>query len=298
MRKDDMKHIILSHKTALSFTRDFRILNNKSELINRAESVVFSKKRHGDDRLDVMVNSSAQRHKNWRYSFHLQSKPLPKNSIIQINEHISIVCPELLLIQLSRLMPLEQLSIIALEFCGTYSVSSTNGKFVSNLSPVTSVSKINKYLEKFVKFNKTAWGIKNIRKILKFLQSNSASPMESQLYLHLCGPRWLGFYSCKKLLFNTKINLSKEAQKIAGQAFVVPDLVSVDAKLAIEYNSAKFHENQYQSQKDHRRRDALVYDGWQVFSFTPEQFYDKKTFEIIATSIKKALHARKQITEQ
>ena len=85
--------------------------------------------------------------------------------------------------------------------------------------------------------------------------------MESHLYIKLCGPRKYGCYGCENLDFNSKIVLSDEAAKIAGQKYILPDLSSKAKKIAIEYNSAKFHENIERGQKDQRRRDALVYDG-------------------------------------
>ena len=85
--------------------------------------------------------------------------------------------------------------------------------------------------------------------------------MESRLFIKLCGGRKYGLYECKNLKFNERVPLSSNARKIAGQDFVIPDLSSQKHKVAIEYNSAQFHEEIIQGQKDQRRRDALVHDG-------------------------------------
>ena len=97
--------------------------------------------------------------------------------------------------------------------------------------------------------------------ICKYAKEQSASPMESRLYIKLCGPRIKGFYECKNIKLNQQVKLSNKAKLIAGQDIVVPDLSCKSKKVAIEYDSAKFHESTTQGQRDKRRRDALVYDG-------------------------------------
>lgn len=119
--------------------------------------------------------------------------------------------------------------------------------------------------------------------------------MESRLYLKLCGPRNRGLYSCRNLKFNQEIEPSSDAKKIAGQNVIKPDISCAEKKVAMEYNSSQHHNDAKQSQKDQRRRDALVHDGWTVYSFTPQQVYDAKTFHIIAMQILKDLDQYKQI---
>ena len=85
--------------------------------------------------------------------------------------------------------------------------------------------------------------------------------MESRLYIKIAGPRSKGLYGCKKLIFNKTTKISNSAKKIAGQEYIRPDLSNATNKVAIEYDSAVFHKNTEQAQRDKRRRDALVYDG-------------------------------------
>lgn len=145
--------------------------------------------------------------------------------------------------------------------CGTYSIDPISHKFIDNLAPLTTPENIKKFLSDFEKKNTKFKGKRTINNVVKFIEANSASPMESRLFIKLCGSRNEGFYSCRELIMNKQIQLSKEARKIAGQNVVIPDIVCEKLKLAIEYNSAQFHESSEQGQKDCRRRDALVYDG-------------------------------------
>ena len=186
---------------------------------------------------------------------------LPRNSIMNFDDNISIVCPELLLLQMASLLPFLQFCLIAYEFCGTFTIDHNTKNFVNNIEPITNKIKIENFIAKIEKKNKNAKSIKIIKNLLEVLEDGAASPMESRLFLKLCGNRKLGLYGCKNLKFNQNIEMSTQAQKIAGQRIIIPDIVNKQRKVAIEYNSSMFHEDSVQGQKDQKRRDALVYDG-------------------------------------
>lgn len=169
--------------------------------------------------------------------------------------------PELLLIQLASALPYSQLALIAFEMCGTYAIDPCARNFVSDLAPATTPKKIEQYVKDYARLNPHFKGKRKIEAILAILKEGAASPMESRLFIKLCGARKDGFYGCRGLDMNLPVQLSTEACKIAGQPIVYPDLLSSKFKIAIEYNSAQYHESNKQGQKDRRRRDALVYDG-------------------------------------
>ena len=102
----------------------------------------------------------------------------------------------------------------------------------------------------------------------------------------------LYWYNSSTLL---RWNLSKiisliHKQLIAGQDYIIPDISCKKKKVAIEYDSAQFHENTERGQRDKRRRDALVKDGWKVFTIVPQQINNAETFDIIAKQILKSLN--------
>ena len=151
-----MNNIILSHKTALYVIRKLRSENNIKSILVFVEEIIHSRKNHGNQNLEILVNSHNKKHNNWRFNYHVLVNKLPHNSMLKLTDEISVVCPELLLIQLSRFMPLEILCVIALEFCGTYSISPDTGDFVSNIKPITNVNKIKDYVNKFSRNNNNA----------------------------------------------------------------------------------------------------------------------------------------------
>ena len=154
------------------------------------------------------------------------------------------------------------LALLVLEFCGNFSISNNAEQgFVSDINPITTVKDIQKFLDAFSKNSRCIRGINNLREVLTFASDNSNSPMESRLFVKLCGPRHKGLYSSKGLKLNSSVRVSETASKIAGQNIITPDISCAKNKVAIEYDSSQFHEESVQGQKDKRRRDALVSEG-------------------------------------
>lgn len=285
-----MQEIILSHSSALIVNRQMRINNGTIPFLKYVESLINSKEKYGTNFIEVMVDTKIRAHNNWRFKYRVCSASLPKNSIYKITDNIFCVSPELLVIQLSNLLSVEKLALIVLEMCGTYSINPINKNFERKLPLQITTESLKAYIKKYEKLNPGFHGVNNLKKICKFINNGAASPMESRLYIRLCGNRKNGYYGCTGLEMNKSVKLSKEAAKIAGQNIVIVDILCKRLKVAIEYNSAEYHENSAQGQKDSRRRDALVFDGWEVFSITPQQYYNEETFHIIALQILKALN--------
>lgn len=162
-------------------------------------------------------------------------------------------------------------------------------EFTRDIQPLTNIEEIQKFLKNYKKLNKRACGINNLNKILDYTNDYSASPMESRIYIKLCGLANKGYYGCKNLLMNQKIELSKESKLIAGQMYIKPDFCCPEKKLAIGYDSAQYHENTKQGQKDKRRRDALLNDGWTTITLVPAHVNNNQLFDIMARKILKAL---------
>lgn len=214
---------------------------------------------------------------------------MPKKYTLQINPNIISVKPELLLIQLANSLSFNKLFLLTLEFCGTYSINVSSLGFDNGLSSLTNVAEIQKFLKNYKKLNKRAFGINKLNKVLNYASNNSASPMESRIYIKLCGPANKGYYGCKNLLMNYPIKLGPKSALIAGQSYVKPDFCCPEKKLTIEYDSAQYHENTERGQKDKRRRDALLNDGWTTITLVPAHVYNNQLFDIMARKILRAL---------
>lgn len=283
-----MNQLILSHQTALYAFRQFRFYNSWFQVINNIEKRLC-KASEDVNKIDTMVSDVNKAWKNKRIEFHIRPKSIPKKSILTLSNNIKCVCPELLLIQMASKLSIENLSLMLMEFAGTYTITPETQQATNVNSKLISFNQSTNYLNKYCNLNKNGHGLHKIAKAITFCAENSASPMESRLYIKLCGPRSLGFYGCKNLKMNAPINVSNKSALIAGQKTIVPDISCIKKKVAIEYDSSQFHENVIRDQKDKRRRDALVNEGWKVHTIIPQQLKNPYTFDVIARNILKDL---------
>lgn len=256
-----MKHIYLSHYSALEAFRQFRIFNILIPFITDLKNMLLSKRHNTNQKIDILINNENEKSSCAHFKYHMKPKKLPPNSFINLDDKIHCPSGELITVLLAQKLCYEHLFLLVLELCGTFALNSKEKTFCQNLKPATTVASLKKYVTKYKALNPKAHGINNLQNIIDRAKPNSASPMESRVFVKLCGPKNRGCYNCADLDLNVKVKLSDEARKIAGQNYVIPDLSCVKKKVAIEYDSAIFHENSNQGQKDKRRRDALVHDG-------------------------------------
>ena len=256
-----MQKLILCCKSGVIANRQVRINDTSVEILHYVNHLLLLKKAPESAPIEILVKSKNQTHKNKKFKYKVCTTSLPKNSIRQLSESIYYVGPEFLLVQLSSVLPYAQLALIALELCGKYSIDPQTHTFEKDLMPATTPKKIASFIKKYEKHNPHFRGKVKLNDVMNITRENSASPMESRLFIKLCGKRKEGFYGCRDLAMNQTVQLSEAAAKIAGQKIVVPDILNNKHKVAIEYNSAQYHESSEQGQKDARRRDALVYDG-------------------------------------
>lgn len=233
------------------------------------------------------------------YKIHIYKNNLPTGSFNKISNNIYIASPELTFLQLAETLPFEKLLLLGLEMCGTYSIDNESEYgFVSQREPYTSANKINNYIKQ-VRLQQNCY--KNIRKAslaAKTLADNCASPQEALLYTMLASPRKYGGFGIKNIKLNKKIYLSKSGQKICGQKIIIPDLSIRTNKIAIEYDSDTFHDNQRQNRRDKLRIDALINDGWHVITFVPIQNGDFEPYSELAIKIMKLNNQDTRITRK
>lgn len=260
-----MDNLILSHKTSLFLLNKIAANNQKSQLSEKSISEITRAfvdfNIENQMKLDILVDNVNKMGSSNKFRFHLKPKSLPRHSTFHLYDNVYCSSPEFTIIQLSKTLCYEHLFLLVLEFCGSYTIDREIREFISPTNPLTNINKINNFLKSYAQKNPHSHGLKLLESVLNVADNNSASPMESRLFIKLCGPRSRGLYACKNLKLNQKIKLSPKAAKIAGQSTVTPDIACLDRKIAIEYDSLQFHESAPQGQKDKRRRDALVCDG-------------------------------------
>lgn len=213
-------------------------------------------------KLDILVASQNSIHNSEKLNFHCYQRKFPPGSFCKVDKRLYVSSPEFLFCQMSNEIPIEKLMLLGYELCGTYSLdNSSESGFVVNARALTSPAEIEKFIQQLKKCTPNYRGIKKANRAVKYIKSGSASPKESRLSIILCAPRTLGGFGIANCVLNNPVKLSKSAKIICGQEFVKPDISIPKNKIAIEYDSDVFHNNDEQNRKDKKRIDALQHDG-------------------------------------
>lgn len=215
---------------------------------------------------------------------------------MEVSDGVFVPCPELLFIQLSSILTFGQLLLAGYEMCGFYSINRDYDIGFTNGQPIVSKSAIQSYCSRIQKRGLMMDGLQNAAYTAKYLKDKSASPQESNLSIKLCAPTCKGGFGLKEVLLNEPIELTRAAYLICKQHSLYPDFMIKRYKIAGEYDSSAFHEKPRQNRKDKQRLDALVHDGWKVFSFVDVQLHDVDAFTNLAYCIRRCAGQRAPIT--
>jgi hypothetical protein len=155
--------------------------------------------------------------------------------------------------------------MMGMELCGTYAMpGGWNADAVYRRRPLTSVAKLVAYYDKLPARQRC----KLAQEALRYLVDDSASPMETALYLLSCLPKRYGGYALPKPVANHAITVSERFRELAHRSYYVPDLFYASEHLDLEYDSDAFHDT-YDSITDRALRDnALHIMGVTVLSVT------------------------------
>jgi hypothetical protein len=102
--------------------------------------------------LHILVSDKQTRVRGKGIVAHVASDDLPAGSILWLDERSSVVCPELLFLQMAETLPLPALVMLGLELCGHFSRQAENpltGDVVDGLPAATTVKHLERYLSDF-----------------------------------------------------------------------------------------------------------------------------------------------------
>ena len=122
---------------------------------------------------------------------------------------------------------------------------------------------------------------------MRYVQDGAASPMETMLAMMLCLPYGLGGYGLEKPLINHRVDVPSSSKRLADRAYCVCDLCWPEAKLCVEYDSARYHVDPDRQDSDARRRSTLIALGYTVVTVTRGQVMDAGAFNRLAHQLAK-----------
>lgn len=274
--------------------------------------------------IDVVVSSRELRGRIHDLSYHACTGPIPSGGVMQADADVYLCMPPFAFLLLASSLPrsiafdqagprrrhgagsgstpsaieedrrrarrlaLLELVRLAYGICGTYTMWQTGGEAPGEFrkrSPLSSIAELRTFAE-------GARGLpgRNLAlRALGYAGDGSASHMETAMKMLLFGPTCLGGYGLGHPLHNYRIPKpeyqDRKACELSEFECYSLDLALPEKRLALEYDSDRWHVGSERINRDAKRRNALVGMGWTVITVTNGQIRTVSGCEEIAREI-------------
>ena len=211
------------------------------------------------------------------FVIHATEMPFGNQAFVAVDSAAAVSCPEFCYLQMaSRQSPAGEIRL-GFELCGTYAQQAReNGNAVFQLPPLTSQRRLLACADAL-----PGWkGVGVMRRALRFVRPNAASPMEAALCMLLCLPHALGGYGLPMPQMNYAVTV--ESQRLGGVRERRCDLFWPEFRLGVEYDSDAYHALREKLHADAARRVDLGLNDIDVVSVTIEQLRDARALEDVA----------------
>ena len=187
--------------------------------------------------LHILVPNRQSRLRSKVVMAHAAWNDMPAGSVLWLDEHANVVCPELLFLQMARSLSLPALVMLGMELCGHFSRRPDEplaGDVVDGILTATSVERLGRYLTGV----KGAAGLANARKALAYVRDHAASAPEAVLATMFGLPPSEGGYGLGSVSLNDRVELddSGSLSKVRNR---YPDLMFDFAPVGLNYDGAK-----------------------------------------------------------
>lgn len=235
--------------------------------------------------IHTLVSNHSQRRDRDQRIFHIAKNPLPSRSVIRVKRELYVISPELCFILAARSMPFAELVRLGFELCAKYRKDPLDPQLQVSVTPVTNVSRLNKYLNSASGIN----GVKLAKRAVKYVLDNSNSYMETNLALLGSLPISEGGYGLPRPILNHVIKLTQAGAEFLGRNTCEADEVWLERKVALEYDSTFYHLERDQFMLDKKRSTAMALSGFKVLNVTANNVKSFADIEKLFFTIRKAL---------
>ncbi|MDO5120384.1 MAG: hypothetical protein Q4D48_09905 [Coriobacteriales bacterium] len=168
---------------------------------------------------------------------HVANDDMPAGSVLWLDERSSVVCPELLFLQMADVFSVPALVMLGLELCGHFSRQAEEplmGDVIDGLPAATTVKRLEKYLSDF----KGTRGLKKARVALQYVCDHAASAPEAALATMFGLPPVEGGYGLGPVLLNERVELDDAGSWVRIKNRY-PDLMFAFAPVGLNYDGFK-----------------------------------------------------------
>ena len=235
--------------------------------------------------VSVGVSRNVNRKKDKEILCRVIPKNLPENSFVEVANGVFVASPAMCLLQAAGELPMHKLVQLANNLCAMYVLDPYEYYGQRRREPVTSVEEITNYLQ-------TVRNVHHVREAetaIRYALNRSNSPRETELSTVGFLPWKYGGYGVKTPTLNLDIGLSDTGAEHLGRKTCCCDMVWLEEKVVLEYDSNLTHLSPTQHAKDKRRITALSLSGYQVISVTADDVRSFRSVEELFLRIRKTL---------
>ena len=218
----------------------------------------------------------------------VKSKHLPEQAFIQLNNSIYISSPELCFVQMAEILPFAKLVEIANNLCAIYSIDQQASYGLPEREQIISIADITDFLQRA----KGLYGIKKARRAILYATERSRSPVESQMAALAVIPFSQGGFCFPRPEMNLDISLTDHAAMLFKRDSCNCDMVWMDQKVVVEYDSNLSHLTADQHAYDKGKANALHMSGYKTFFATQRNIQSFKDIEEMFRTIREMLGLR------
>ncbi|WP_139653752.1 hypothetical protein [Raoultibacter phocaeensis] len=262
--------------------------------MNRSEfrSIDFASLGISEKPVHLVIADNASRVRFDHVVCHCVGASIPRGSFVKLTDTAYVSSVDFLFLQKASEYTVSRLVLLGMELCGTYALDETDPRGFRDREPLTSVSKLQRFVEKAG----VMYGTKKARRALRFLVDGSASPMESIQAVLFFLPCSLGGHGVARGELNGRIEASVGGRPFPNNTFYRCDILWRAHRLVVEYESDMCHTDPDRISADSKRRTSLIAAGYTVVTITKKQLFDAREFEKIANLLIRhtGKHVRKQ----
>ena len=259
---------------------------------------------HAGSPIEALVDDHSKGTSTKRLVTHVHSDPMPHGTLIDLGHSVCICSPHFTFMRMAAQLDLLDAVQMGMELCGTYSrwrlepdvmgdpyYSTHSEERACTFDLPRSMSKTR--VQTFVERQQGQRGAVGARAALPWVLDNSASPMETAVYLLLCLPKRLGGYGLPKPVLNPKLIVSNPD----GRKERYPDLFWIGANIDIEYNSDAEHSGEWARYRDSKREVELTVANVRVLPLTRAQLMNTDEFDAFAQGLRRMLGKRSRTAD-
>ena len=186
------------------------------------------------DPVHVLVASAQDRIRYVDVRSHVQRHKLPAGSVLHLDERASMVCPELLFVQMAQTLELPQLVALGNELCGNFCCDELNpvrGEATLKIPQATTVERLVAYLREA----KGVPGLVRARTAVKHVCDNALSVPEAVLAAVYSLPAAENGYGMGPLTLNDRFVVEEDSWT-GAQRTRMPDIMFSFAPMGINYD--------------------------------------------------------------